>query len=287
MGLASSIADCGEQLAWITAVLTPTTSDFVVYQTPYIVSQQSQNLPRVAAATSICFDISVKQSLVPPAEDCWTVTGVAKRGSVVVRGFPIPRQPQTCSGLEVSFTALQNAGYQHTGLGSENICLHGVEGSLALVNAMDGVFIWADLCSSQHTCSAVDNYERRRDKGRVVARTVAELTLGRHIVIPCGHSRKGEDRNACDTTNCGGAGLGVIDGDADAGGSSVMGEPGISEPGNGGGRVIEGGQQDDMPPLHPQGPQKPIAPRNRTINTSKPAAMTMIHHPDPPPRQTR
>ena len=145
VGLAHNLAQRGEQLAWIAAALWPPARDVVGYHTPSIVPRHLQHDFERTGPTPICFDILVEQSLVPPVEECWTDSDLVGRNSVVVCGFPVPRQPDTCFGLEVSYMMLQGAGYQLTGLGSTKICLHGPGRPLGLVKERDGVYIWADL----------------------------------------------------------------------------------------------------------------------------------------------
>lgn len=239
VGLAHSLAQHGEQLAWVAAALWPPVRDVVGYHIPSIVPRHLQHDPVRTGPAPICFDILVEESSVPPVKDCWSDSGLVGPNSVVVCGFPVPRQPDTCFGLEVSYMMLQGAGYQLTGLGSTKICLHGPGRPLGLVKERDGVFIWADIRCFRHTCSAVDDSECDRDEEGAISRT--KLIPGRHIVVGCG------SKNGLGTTKRGEARLRRTDGNADVNRSSGMNKSGLSKLKKNGVLRIDMGQRDAMP----------------------------------------
>ncbi|KAK4153991.1 hypothetical protein C8A00DRAFT_33245 [Chaetomidium leptoderma] len=232
-GPAYTLAECGEQLGWIAAALWPPARDSVVYYTPSILRRHVEHAFETPGSAPICFDILVDQSPVPPAEHCWA--DLVGLDPVVVRGFPIPRRPETYPGLETSSEILEMAGYQPTSIELGEICLRGPGRTLALVKRRGNVFFWSD----------VDDPACRRDE-KYVANT-AELGDGRHVLIPCGNVGKREDGDvvpASATPNHRGARPGMTDSDAGASHRSEMNEPGSSDSESGGTSRIGRGQQD-------------------------------------------
>lgn len=132
------------------------------------------------------------------------------RHPVVVRGFPVPRQPEGYTGLEHSFAMLTTMGYHPTSLDSGKIRLTGPEKILALVKRVNTVFIWGDVRCLSHRCYAVDDSERSADLENATSRF--DLSTGTHIVTPCGNICKGVNRHGMPMlagSRCGVAGPGT------------------------------------------------------------------------------
>ncbi len=256
-GPAHTLAECGEQLAWISTTLwppvrgsfvhvpqsSPPQDRVVYYHTPSIIRRD--DVSHSSGSASICFDILVEQSLVPPEEDCWTsIVGVHP---VAVPGFPIRRQPGTPLGLDLSFAMLEAVGYRRKGLDSRNIRLHGPERVLALVKRISDQFIWADVRCFSHRCFATDDSELPRNEKHAIHSH--QLARGHHIVVTCENICKKRKNIAPSTPVSRRAGPGVTDGDADASQSSEMLRPDSPNSCYGGGTTAGMEQQDAMPSL--------------------------------------
>ena len=203
-----AVAEFGEQLAWITAALWPRAWDSTTSSSPCIVQRDPQKVSGTPVSATVCFDVLVQQSPLAPEELWWTDT--AGRHPVVVRGFPVPRQPQGYIGLEHSFAMLTAMGYHPTSLDSGKLRLTGPEKMLALVKRVNTVFIWGDVRCLSHRCYAVDDSERSADLEDAISRF--DLSMGTHIVTPCGNIYKGGNRHGMRMlagSGCGVAGPGM------------------------------------------------------------------------------
>jgi hypothetical protein len=186
-----TLAEFGEQLAWITAALWPRARDSTTSSSPSIVRRDPQKVLGTPVSATICFDVLVQQSSLAPEELWWT--DMVGRHPVVVRGFPVPRQPEGYTGLEHSFGMLTTMGYHPTSLDSGKIRLTGPEKMLALVKRVHTVFIWGDVRCLSHRCYAIDDSERSAGLENATSRF--DLSMGTHIVIPCGNICKGGNRH--------------------------------------------------------------------------------------------
>ncbi|KAK4031555.1 hypothetical protein C8A01DRAFT_21245 [Parachaetomium inaequale] len=203
-----TLAEFGEQLAWITAALWPRARDSTTSSSPSIVRRDPQKVSGTPVSATICFDVLVQQSPLAPEELWWT--DMVGRHPVVVRGFPVPRQPEGYIGLEHSFAMLTTMGYQPTSLDSGKIRLTGPEKMLALVKRVNTVFIWGDVRCLSHRCYAVDDSERSADLENATSHF--DLSMGTHIVTTCGNICKGGNRHGMPMlagSRCGVAGPGT------------------------------------------------------------------------------
>lgn len=107
-GIADSIAEIGEQLAWLSAALSPPASEFgVTYCTPFISDIQVNKSfdPLVKGSPSpdiLCkMNYTVQQRgepLIKPNGQCWHNLF---KNPTVVTGYPIPRRSKSDIGLEL------------------------------------------------------------------------------------------------------------------------------------------------------------------------------------------
>lgn len=206
-GVAYSIADCGEQLGWLAAVLfgnsTGATSTSQV--TPEV-SMLNVNLPDLLALSA--------DPLVSPKQDSARGIGISlARGTArttlsrllhslgysaiaAIHGYPILRRPGLCPTLEISSQALlELTGTQslESALSEEFLRLNTRNGSLALINQLGGIFLWHP--STQNTSSCPwGSRSANRGSGleSLPITTNEELKAGRHMLCECGVA-SGED----------------------------------------------------------------------------------------------
>ncbi|KAI0532303.1 hypothetical protein GGR58DRAFT_517833 [Xylaria digitata] len=112
-GVAASITEIGEQLAWLGAALRPSTRENgLVYCTPIIMKTSNGNtIPQIqnmSPPSQLVYDIGFMIEEVEdlprrPNGQCWHDLF---RNPVVVRGYPIPRRNDANTGLEVHLSVL-------------------------------------------------------------------------------------------------------------------------------------------------------------------------------------
>ncbi|KAB8217056.1 purine and uridine phosphorylase [Aspergillus novoparasiticus] len=118
-GIGESIAEIGEQLAWLGAALRPSSHDSrISYCTPFISSASVENTsgptsqapPITRISCGIDFKLNDQQQANPPLSvgQCWHHLF---RNPIVVTGFPIPYRSRQGTGLEVPLNIL--AGIIH------------------------------------------------------------------------------------------------------------------------------------------------------------------------------
>jgi hypothetical protein len=110
-GISYSLAEVGEQLAWLGAALQLSQEEDVTWCAPLVeittIGEQSVENPEALGQLAghlsrICFHYNVEKE--SPAErldsgSCWRNLF---RSPVVVKGYPIPRRPALNTGVEVS-----------------------------------------------------------------------------------------------------------------------------------------------------------------------------------------
>ncbi|KAM7211495.1 hypothetical protein V8F06_013115 [Rhypophila decipiens] len=143
IGPAYSVAECGEQLAWLAAALFPPTVNSVKPQGP------RQGKDKVSQLTRFDIEIVEAPALDPdrPDEKTWSRLIGSLIAPTFVQGFPTARRPDNlCSGIELPFEVLLAlVGAQETSIVNESVLLHGSRVRLELVRKQGNVFCWHKL----------------------------------------------------------------------------------------------------------------------------------------------
>ncbi|CAG9983193.1 unnamed protein product [Clonostachys byssicola] len=148
-GVAATIAEIGEQLAWLGAAMkTPPEQSGVFYCTPTISMlqkdlhwSQSQAKPR-SPGISCKITIDVEKIPVTPATNgqCWQAVFKAP---VIVRGYPIPQRGEWNTGLEIPLDIMamlaQALELQEF---NDKICLKGFSTMLVPVRRSGDIVFW-------------------------------------------------------------------------------------------------------------------------------------------------
>ncbi|KAM7183978.1 hypothetical protein V8F33_013249 [Rhypophila sp. PSN 637] len=172
IGPAYSVAECGEQLAWLAAALFSPTVNSVIYTTPRLgvaetyngnhpaqhvledrkkVKPQGprQSKDKISQLTRFDIEIVEAPALDPdrPDEKTWSRLIGSLIAPTFVQGFPTARRPDNlCSGIELPFEVLLAlVGAQETSIVNESVLLHGSRVRLELVRKQGNVFCWHKL----------------------------------------------------------------------------------------------------------------------------------------------
>ncbi|KAJ5358056.1 hypothetical protein N7541_005214 [Penicillium brevicompactum] len=150
IGSAYSVAEVGEQLAWLGSALRSSPNpDQVMYCRPHLekfqVIHHTQNAKALYAAkvsAELSFEISPTTLSAKTNGYCWHDLF---RSGVVVEGYPIPRRPETgaTSGLEIPLpmmASLAQASYVNTFL--DRSIIKGFSNMLVPTEIHDGVVMW-------------------------------------------------------------------------------------------------------------------------------------------------
>lgn len=184
MGMAYSIAECGEQLSWLACAIRVPPAGSVVYTTPIL-----HILPDITSdrgVPSASFRIDVREDVIPSSQlrgRCWYRAFSHPLFPVIVQGFPTARRPEGCPGLEFSYHAMvrvfgeipSRAPFR---LERGPLCLQ-------LVDRIGAdVFYWHDtnLPSGHGRCGGDYPGTLRHLHSDI---TMGDLRTGRHILCPC------------------------------------------------------------------------------------------------------
>ncbi|KAJ5335386.1 hypothetical protein N7452_007789 [Penicillium brevicompactum] len=150
IGSAYSVAEVGQQLAWLGSALRSSPNpDQVMYCRPHFekfqVIHHTQNAKALYAAevsAELSFEINPATLSTETNGDCWRDLF---RGGVVVEGYPIPRRPETgaTSGLEIPLammSSLAQASYVNTFL--DRSIIKGFSTMLVPTELHAGVVMW-------------------------------------------------------------------------------------------------------------------------------------------------
>lgn len=206
----------------------PRAQDDATAHSPFVVRRDPYDGSETPGSATICFDVLVQQRPVDSEVIWWT--DLVRLRPVVVCGFPCHRQPNGCTGLEVSYETLEKMQYHPTGLDSGEARLTGPNRTLALVKQvgmeLKRVFVWEDVRCLDHNCNPGDDREWCFG-AKTGAIREPELMAGTHIILPCGNIEKRADKDdgvpAPAGSKCSSA----------ARSNSTDGEPGFSSPGSG------------------------------------------------------
>ncbi|KAF7548851.1 hypothetical protein G7Z17_g6780 [Cylindrodendrum hubeiense] len=212
MGSAHSIAECGEQLAWLGAALQPSHRDHVLHSTPYLVAIPSPPMEHIANFMTKEFALCANDPSNPntkmiPGQDFWEgefchqhwaiafeneakpealVCGNLLRDisqPVIVQGFPSRRRPELCLGIELS-TGILFGIIRSSSLKSEHgrLFLRGSEYVIGLVKTTEDMIVWHIFSSLNSVC--ICNLHPI-SKDATLDINLAQLWHYRHVIEPC------------------------------------------------------------------------------------------------------
>lgn len=179
-GPAYFIAECGEQLAWLSCASSTAFRNGLYYVTPCInrirvepmAGQSSSYRGMCRIGVSVNGDVNLAMPSV--TQSCWqSVVG----RQYLIPGYPIARRPDGYGGLEVSLDVLLYlVQAKEVSACPENVVVNGVERSLRLVSRTDHICLWHPFGPTTETCFC--------DKGTTVV-DHSNLDSDRHIIGTC------------------------------------------------------------------------------------------------------
>ncbi|EHK16148.1 uncharacterized protein TRIVIDRAFT_132203, partial [Trichoderma virens Gv29-8] len=162
-GVAVSLAETIEQLAWLGAALrTSPRQSGLVYCTPVITNILQKTAQSQSSSTDITCEIGFTIEEVPKPlsganGQCWHDIF---RNPVVVRGYPIPQRSERETGLEISLNVMAGlARTQHVDQFKEKAYIKGFSTMLVPVKQSDGILYWHLIYKKDGSrISYVDDY---------------------------------------------------------------------------------------------------------------------------------
>ncbi|RYP24693.1 hypothetical protein DL765_000420 [Monosporascus sp. GIB2] len=190
-GPAYSIAERGEQLAWLAAALLPPNPRFAVYTTPSLRST-TEHTPSKTYEHRWIIDpcketIGETSDLTALSTQNWKGE---LHGPVIVRGFPTVLRPERCPGVEMSpetlFDLIRTPKLEVNG---GRILLQGLGKTLELFRQKKEVLVWHILGSSHEACVCRHYLPREDDDDTLHFVNLAEVWQHRHILGDCASAR--------------------------------------------------------------------------------------------------
>jgi hypothetical protein len=187
-GTGDSVAEIGEQLAWLGATLRSSPYEVgVAYSTPSL-RILLKNAPRTVPGASLAPDIlciidftvqEVENHFEAPDGQCWHNMF---RNPVVVKGYPIPRRTTLDTGLEIPLNIMAGlARTQRANTFNGTIFIKGFSTMLVPTNLSGDMLIWHLLYNKDGSrISYLDN-----TVAHVVDVSISYLENARHVVGWC------------------------------------------------------------------------------------------------------
>ncbi|KAK7221461.1 hypothetical protein V2G26_009464 [Clonostachys chloroleuca] len=192
-GLAATIAEIGEQLAWLGAAMkTPPEQSGLFCCTPTIsilqnnsALSQSQAQPR---STSIGFKIEIEMEKIPISLDtdgkCWQAVF---KTPVIVRGYPIPQRDEWNTGLEIPLDIMARlAQALEIQQFNDKVCLKGFSTMLVPIRRSGDILFWHLLFKRDG--SQISYSENDLDQEQEVTR-LDLLESNRHVLGWCSRAK--------------------------------------------------------------------------------------------------
>lgn len=180
-GPAYFIAECGEQIAWLAAVLASSSRDATRHYTPSIESIHVQSAPSPSSGYRGRCEVALHmthmsrfESFLPGMQNSWQA--VVGRYTLI-EGFPISRRLEGYPGLEVSWNMLLYLMQaQELCILGEHISIKGPEKTVKLAKQTSKICLWHPVDSTTQRCFC-DQILTRGD--------ISSLELKRHILGSC------------------------------------------------------------------------------------------------------
>jgi hypothetical protein len=189
-GSTYSIAECGEQLAWLTSVLQPSRKDSPTCYRPSITSvPYDQTFTHAHRRTSdaVSFRVEASEDTTysnSPQDTFWHKT-LPMMPAIAIE-FPTVQRPEPCSGLGISFhTLLEVVGASEITLHSILFRLKGSRLHLQMVKRIGNVFCWYEIDYTR-TSPHLDFSSLGAGQNIIRPAETSEFDLetGRHVVCP-------------------------------------------------------------------------------------------------------
>lgn len=207
-GTSYSIAECGEQLGWLSAILfgqpaESTATDHCCYACPEVIALNNVSLPDILWL----YDSGISGGLHPQghgslkALDINFTTRTAKPRweqqllvllpygppSVVVEGYPVARRPDPISALEISSRALlRKPDRVKALLAQKRVELELPGTKLLLVRTKESTFYWHLATAATDTCPFLSlPVEGDSGFGDAIVPDHSKLWNGRHMLCAC------------------------------------------------------------------------------------------------------
>lgn len=186
-GVGDSVAEIGEQLAWLGAALrsslyehgvaycTPSISDIYIYDAPH---------PWPEGICKIDFNFDKREERLEPSNgQCWRHLF---RNPVVVKGYPIPRRSMYDTGLEIPLNIMARlAQTRHINTFDNKIFIKGFSTMLVLTKHNEELLIWHLLYNKDgDRISYLDNHVIHAEKI-----SISDLESSRHVLGWCSEVR--------------------------------------------------------------------------------------------------
>jgi hypothetical protein len=190
IGPAYSIAECGEALAWLGAVVFGSVRQLLGFWAPSI-AHFAKPPSLVQPEQTHRFHIGLR--LAHPRDSASGTPGWPNswrdlvKDRLVIYGFPVSRRPEGHPGLELSYDTLMYFSQTDTPTITDKLILiQGAKLSLQLVKHDEDVFLWHPFHPLPETCPYCDNHHVEDNTvTRKEAINLLQLQAGRHILRNC------------------------------------------------------------------------------------------------------
>ncbi|ETS77918.1 hypothetical protein PFICI_09980 [Pestalotiopsis fici W106-1] len=185
-GTSYSIAEYGEQLAWLTAALQPAISNLGTYVRPFMRHVDSYTTPTEKRHSWV---IELVKEQIDDTDS--TACSVQEwqnepKTPVIVQGFPILSRPGNCPGIEVPWQLPISLAPSLICMGKANRFLLTATGKvLHLFAQTQGVTIWHILSSPREDCTCHQRFLKTDDKRPLSSPDLVRIWQGRHIITAC------------------------------------------------------------------------------------------------------
>lgn len=143
-GTAASIAEVGEQLAWLSASLRSSSYDGITFITPslHILRPEDSRLPMQNPNIQYRFGYTLEKGEKSSLDNgqCWHSMF---RNPLLVKGFPVLRRPKLDTGLEMPLNMMSALAYtQRIDEFNGNIFIKGFSTMLIPTDFIEGLITW-------------------------------------------------------------------------------------------------------------------------------------------------
>jgi hypothetical protein len=183
-GTAESIADTGEQLAWLgSALRSPSYGSGVTTVDAFVSHTGMNSVSGMTEGRTPTFFCNIKFNL-----DAFDISGEISNGQcwhqlfrnpVIVKGYPILRRPMSNVGLEVSLDVLASlAGTRYINTFNSQLFIKGFSTMLIPTRHSDNILFWHLLCNKNgDRISYLDGKDINTDNV-----SLSDLDKSRHIL---------------------------------------------------------------------------------------------------------
>ncbi|KAG7045647.1 Ammonium transporter 1 [Colletotrichum scovillei] len=191
-GTAHTIAECGEQLAWLqtSCAHAPPHQSMgnVLQRIPVIMS-----IATFHVLGRVCFDIGVGKPVLDEfslLEQSQWIELLKNHNVVLIPGYPILRRPKAFNGIEVSPHHLLDF-LGRDSRSTSKVSVDGTRKKLSLVKQVQNVYLWHETPIARKLSCVCSKPSNQAHKGAHGGRTIdlENILSGRHIIEQCRESR--------------------------------------------------------------------------------------------------